>query len=143
MRSEGRWAYEFRLSRKRAARICGIEEGIEEMLTMKHVMCPEPGGRSEFARSIGCYAVKRKDGYFQFLAYDKRDTDTPDVWSGWDSDRDFKDPVVGTIYVMNEAGATIANYSYVMDGAVIEPMWDGPPPATEEEAAEEAERLAA
>lgn len=127
-----------------AARIGGAEEaGVEDMLTMKHIMQPKQGERVEFCRAIGCYAVKRKDGYFQFLAYDHRDTDTPDVWGGWDTGERFENPVLGSIYIMNEAGSTIADYRYFMDGEVIESLWDGPVPQTEEEAAEDAERLAA
>lgn len=93
------------------------------MLTMKHIMTPRVGKSSEFCRPIGCYAVKRQDGYFQFLAYERRDTDTPDVWSGWDNEKDFADPVLGNIYVMNEAGATVATFRYFMNGAELaEPL---------------------
>lgn len=112
------------------------------MLTMKHIMRPKAGESAEFSRPIGCYAVKRKDGYFQFLAYDQRDTDTPDVWGGWDSGDQFENPVVGTIYVMNEAGATIANYRYVMDGDSMEELWPNPI-ANEADGLAEAERQAA
>lgn len=92
------------------------------MLTMKHIMRPKQGEAAEFVRPIGCYAVKRKDGYFQFLAFDRSDNDTPDVWSGW-TDIDGTDMVVATIYVMNAAGATVANYQYNMRASEVEPLW--------------------
>jgi hypothetical protein len=96
------------------------------MLTMKHIMRQRQGECVEFVRAIGCYAVKRKDGYFQFLAYDQRDTDTPDVWSGW-TDTDGTDMVAATIYIMNEAGSTVANYGYSMRANEVEPLWPGAP----------------
>lgn len=112
------------------------------MFTMKHIMRPRAGEAAEFSRPIGCYVIKRKDGYSQFLAYAEDEHDAPDVWGGWDNGDKFENPVVGQIYVMNEAGATIANYRYVMDGDSMDDLWGGPI-ASEEELFEEAEREAA
>lgn len=110
------------------------------MFTMKHIMRPKAGESTEFVRSLGTFAVKRKDGYFQFLAYDGGEFDGPPaVWSGWDGPQDFANPVVGMIYVTNEAGATIADYSYNIDGDTLEEVW--PEPLEVEQA--DAEKFAA
>lgn len=104
------------------------------MLTMKHIMRPNHGESAEYVRQIGSYLFKTKDDYVQFLAFDDKDGDgSPAVWSGWRTGDKFKNPVVGTIYIMNDVGATVANYRYVSDLDEMDALWPEPssPPEPE------------
>ena len=82
------------------------------MLTMKYKARLDGESVREFSRAIGSYAFTQTGDYVQFLAFDnERGDGTPDVWSGWKTTPQA-DMVPVSIFVMNDAGATVAVYHY-------------------------------
>ncbi|MGB1425606.1 MAG: hypothetical protein ACPG6T_03915 [Paracoccaceae bacterium] len=87
------------------------EEGIEEMLTFKHVM-----GGKEFAREIGCYTIDRNGKRITIQAYEgDEDSASLGIWGGYRFRDELPENIAvveGHIYIMNSAGSTVADAVY-------------------------------
>lgn len=83
------------------------------MLTMKHIF-----NGHEFAREIGSYTCRRGTGLLTFSVSD--DSGLGDSEGMWGGHEEYYDGAIcGNIYVMNSAGATIANFRYYCDADTI------------------------
>jgi hypothetical protein len=92
-----------------AAPISGIEEGIEEMLTIKHCR-----GLKDYAVEAVSYTADSGNGRLIFQCHDDAEGCKPaGSWGGYLSENDCPgDPVYCVIFVMNSNGSTIAKYGY-------------------------------